>query len=79
MATFVNICKNFVSKNPLDVSKPNKTWLKLALNTFDIVFQIIAVHCTHGFNRTGFMISSFFVESEDWSIEAAVVEFAKAR
>lgn len=41
--------------------------------------QIIAVHCTHGFNRTGFMISSFFVESEDWGMEAAVLEFAKAR
>ena len=41
--------------------------------------EIIAVHCTHGFNRTGFLISSYFIETEDWSPEAAVVEFATKR
>ena len=41
--------------------------------------EIIAVHCTHGFNRTGFLISSYLIETEDWSPEAAVVEFAKQR
>jgi mRNA-capping enzyme len=41
--------------------------------------EVIAVHCTHGFNRTGFLISSFLVQTEDWSPEAAVGAFAKAR
>lgn len=41
--------------------------------------EIIAVHCTHGFNRTGFLISSYFIETEDWSPEAAVAHFADKR
>eukprot|EP00095_Tigriopus_kingsejongensis_P004298 maker-scaffold346_size200932-snap-gene-0.7 protein:Tk04298 transcript:maker-scaffold346_size200932-snap-gene-0.7-mRNA-1 annotation:"hypothetical protein CAPTEDRAFT_167250" len=56
--TFVNICTNFVQKNPL---------------------EIIAVHCTHGFNRTGFLIASYLIQKDDWSPEAAVEIFAKAR
>src|SRR5882757_2775663 len=41
--------------------------------------DVIAVHCTHGYNRTGFLICSFLVEKQDWSIEAAVNAFAKCR
>ncbi|XP_076036152.1 mRNA-capping enzyme-like isoform X2 [Oratosquilla oratoria] len=41
--------------------------------------EIVAVHCTHGFNRTGFLISSYFIMKEDWSCDYAVAEFAKAR
>jgi mRNA-capping enzyme len=41
--------------------------------------EIIGVHCTHGFNRTGFMIVSYLVNELDWSVEAAVNEFSKAR
>ncbi|ERE67092.1 mRNA-capping enzyme [Cricetulus griseus] len=40
---------------------------------------LIGVHCTHGFNRTGFLICAFLVEKMDWSIEAAVAAFAQAR
>ena len=39
----------------------------------------IAVHCTHGFNRTGFLISSYLVKEYDWDIEAALAQFAKSR
>ena len=39
----------------------------------------IGVHCTHGFNRTGFLITSYLVSILDWSVEAAVSEFAKTR
>ncbi len=24
------------------------------------------IHCTHGFNRTGFLIAAYLVEAEDW-------------
>ncbi|KAM4694089.1 mRNA-capping enzyme [Discoglossus pictus] len=41
--------------------------------------EIIGVHCTHGFNRTGFLICAFLVEKMDWSIEAAVATYSQAR
>ncbi|XP_004550538.1 mRNA-capping enzyme [Maylandia zebra] len=41
--------------------------------------DLIGVHCTHGFNRTGFLICAYLVEKMDWSIEAAVAAFAQAR
>ncbi|XP_043219456.1 mRNA-capping enzyme-like isoform X1 [Amphibalanus amphitrite] len=41
--------------------------------------QMIGIHCTHGFNRSGFLIAAFLVENGDWSIEAAVDAFARAR
>ncbi|MXQ88701.1 hypothetical protein E5288_WYG003338 [Bos mutus] len=28
--------------------------------------ELIGVHCTHGFNRTGFLICAFLVEKMDW-------------
>jgi len=37
--------------------------------------QIVGVHCTHGYNRTGFLISAYFIEEEDWSLEQAVMTF----
>ncbi|XP_003748458.1 mRNA-capping enzyme [Galendromus occidentalis] len=39
----------------------------------------IGVHCTHGFNRTGFLICAYLVEHENWDVRAAVAVFAKAR
>lgn len=56
--TFVQVCKNFISYNPLEV---------------------IGVHCTHGFNRTGFLIISYLVETDGASVDAGLVEFATAR
>ncbi|XP_057678351.1 mRNA-capping enzyme isoform X2 [Corythoichthys intestinalis] len=41
--------------------------------------ELIGIHCTHGFNRTGFLICAYLVEKMDWSIEAAVAAFAQAR
>uniref|UniRef100_A0A674E1N8 RNA guanylyltransferase and 5'-phosphatase n=1 Tax=Salmo trutta TaxID=8032 RepID=A0A674E1N8_SALTR len=43
------------------------------------MFIRLSVHCTHGFNRTGFLICAYLVEKMDWSIEAAVAAFAQAR
>ncbi|XP_076169407.1 mRNA-capping enzyme-like [Ptiloglossa arizonensis] len=56
--TFVQVCKNFISYNPL---------------------EIIGVHCTHGFNRSGFFIISYLVENDGTSVDAGLVEFANAR
>nr|CAH7754790.1 unnamed protein product [Callosobruchus chinensis] len=41
--------------------------------------KCIAVHCTHGFNRTGFLIVSYLIEKMDCSLEIALETFAKAR
>jgi len=41
--------------------------------------DFIGVHCTHGFNRSGFLISAFLVEEWDWSINACILQFSKAR
>ncbi|XP_063617921.1 mRNA-capping enzyme [Cydia splendana] len=41
--------------------------------------EVIGVHCTHGFNRTGFLLVSYMVEQLDCSVEAAIIEFAKMR
>lgn len=41
--------------------------------------KVIAVHCTHGFNRTGFMICSYLTSVCDWEITAAINEFSQKR
>ncbi|XP_046441856.1 mRNA-capping enzyme-like [Daphnia pulex] len=41
--------------------------------------QIIGVHCTHGFNRTGFLIVSYLVKAMKWSVKDVVNEFSIAR
>lgn len=56
--TFVQVCRNFIAQNPL---------------------EIIGVHCTHGFNRSGFLIISYLVEMDGSSVDAALAEFATVR
>jgi len=41
--------------------------------------EVIAIHCTHGFNRTGFLLVSYMVEKMDWSVEAAVRAYTESR
>lgn len=41
--------------------------------------EMIGVHCTHGFNRTGFLLVSYMVEQLDCSVDAAIIEFARMR
>jgi len=41
--------------------------------------KIIGVHCTHGFNRSGFMIVSYLVQNLDWNPEDATQVFAHCR
>ncbi|XP_050515960.1 mRNA-capping enzyme-like [Diabrotica virgifera virgifera] len=41
--------------------------------------QIIAIHCTHGFNRTGFLIVIYLVEILNYDVMTAVKLFANAR
>ncbi|TQD92797.1 hypothetical protein C1H46_021572 [Malus baccata] len=41
--------------------------------------RYILVHCTHGHNRTGFMIVHFLVRNESISVTEAIDTFARAR
>lgn len=41
--------------------------------------DIIGVHCTHGFNRSGYLICAFLCSVWDWDIHAALSHFAKFR
>ena len=61
--TFITICKNIFSQPNDDPSKP----------------FIIGIHCTHGFNRTGFLIVSYLVQEEGWDLTSAIGCFAAAR
>ncbi|KAL0274461.1 UNVERIFIED_CONTAM: hypothetical protein PYX00_006877 [Menopon gallinae] len=40
---------------------------------------VIGVHCTHGLNRTGFMIISYMVMVDNWAVTEAIGEFARIR
>ena len=40
---------------------------------------IIGVHCTHGFNRTGFLICCYLVEKLNFKIRDALLLFSKSR
>lgn len=39
----------------------------------------ILVHCTHGHNRTGYMIAHFLIHTESVSVTEAINKFARAR
>ncbi|CAL8079178.1 unnamed protein product [Calicophoron daubneyi] len=41
--------------------------------------QKVGVHCTHGFNRTGFLIVAYLVEELNYGVDVAVQIFADAR
>ena len=36
---------------------------------------ISGVHCTHGFNRSGFLIIAYLIERDDWRYEIWRYEF----
>ncbi|KAJ8669304.1 hypothetical protein QAD02_000563 [Eretmocerus hayati] len=41
--------------------------------------KYIGVHCTHGFNRTGYLIISYLLETEQCTLHSAIALFAEAR
>lgn len=34
--------------------------------------ELIGVHCTHGLNRTGYMICRYLVEVDGWDVDTAI-------
>jgi protein-tyrosine phosphatase len=44
-----------------------------------IIIFYLGVHCTHGFNRTGFMIITYLIEELHFNVTSAITHFAAAR
>ena len=40
---------------------------------------LIGVHCTHGLNRTGYLISRYLIEKQGWDPDRAIAAFDLAR
>ncbi|MEN2499259.1 MAG: hypothetical protein MHMPM18_003484 [Marteilia pararefringens] len=71
------ICAGF--ENPPDTTQVQE-FCKICLEFFDEnPGRLIAVHCTHGFNRTGFMIISYLVLVENLTLNAAYSLFKLSR
>ncbi|KAJ1362545.1 hypothetical protein KIN20_022137 [Parelaphostrongylus tenuis] len=41
--------------------------------------EVVGVHCTHGFNRTGFLIAAYLIIAKNWAVDHAILTFAKQR
>ena len=79
----------------LDHFDSSPIWLYLNTNTINLfaVYRdqnnglkfkthkndVIAVHCTHGFNRTGYLIAAYLYQEVGLGIEEAVEAFAVCR
>lgn len=56
------------------------TFIKLVYNFISQnPLSCIGVHCTHGFNRTGFLIASYLVLKADCSVQVAMDMFSEVR
>jgi len=40
---------------------------------------VIGVHCTHGINRTGYLVCRYLIDRKGWTVEKAITEFNQAR
>ncbi|ULU10947.1 hypothetical protein L3Y34_014870 [Caenorhabditis briggsae] len=40
---------------------------------------LVGLHCTHGFNRTGFLIAAYLFQVNEYGLDAAIREFAENR
>jgi len=63
---------------------PTKDNIKAFIETVDTFEKensnkIIGVHCTHGYNRTGFLICAYLVEKNICNLGQALNEFARCR
>jgi len=41
--------------------------------------MVIGVHCTHGVNRTGYMIARYLIQVDGWPVDDAITAVGKAR
>uniref|UniRef100_A0A915NA31 Protein-tyrosine-phosphatase n=1 Tax=Meloidogyne floridensis TaxID=298350 RepID=A0A915NA31_9BILA len=41
--------------------------------------KLIGVHCTHGLNRTGYLICRYLIQEDNWTATQAIESFGSAR
>jgi mRNA-capping enzyme len=63
---------------------PSPETTKLFMNVVETYIRqhpldVVGVHCTHGYNRTGFLICAYMVEMLDYAVDMALAMFAEAR
>ena len=55
-------------------------WIYMYFNISD---ALIGVHCTHGVNRTGYLICRYLIEKLDWdpqkAIDGKVINYIRER
>lgn len=58
----------------------NNFWIswQQEINNNSFMFPL-GVHCSHGFNRTGFLIVAYLVEKLNYDVNSAIAQFAAAR
>lgn len=63
---------------------PNKNVVEKFFDAVEYYLQnnkngLIGVHCTHGVNRTGYLICRYMIEKLEYTVKDAIKEFNKAR
>ena len=63
---------------------PDQNVIKLFFDEVDKALDLdedtlIGVHCTHGINRTGYLICRYLIEKLNWDPEKAIREFGRCR
>ena len=62
-AEFCKVCAHFFRQHPNQIVGQLCGHL---CHIIDILYTWVGVHCTHGYNRTGFLIIAYLVEEDDW-------------
>lgn len=60
---FKRICSHFFEQHPGEIIGQDAAYSDYKSLPH---YNSAGVHCTHGYNRTGFLIISYLVEVEDW-------------
>jgi atypical dual specificity phosphatase len=62
---------------------PSKKQINMFIRTIDYILDnydgIIGIHCTHGINRTGYMICCYLIKKYNMSVCEAIHRFESAR
>lgn len=83
---FVAVCSEYLEKNPDSyigtsglLSSAIAFGILLTTHEKDGGVCCIGVHCTHGFNRTGYMICSYLYQYVGFAMDTAIEAFTASR
>lgn len=66
-----------VQADPPSQQHPTEKWLRSAVKQVGDMMEAgsLAIHCTHGRDRTGFLCAGYRVLTQGWSVDRALDEF----